>query len=109
MGVANIGAGNGVSVAVPIGALVLSVGFQASVAFNGTTATVSAGDGTTTFISAENIKVTTAVAVDVASKYFPNGGTITFTAASGSSDTTAGSGYGWVTYIGEHRQNENQA
>lgn len=107
MGVDNIGAGNGVSFNLPNGAQLAGIGFHPSVAFNGTTNTVTAGDGTTTFISAEDAKVTTAVATDSTSKYYPSGGTITFTLAETGS-TTAGSGVAWIEYFVLDRWSENQ-
>lgn len=81
LGVSNIGASNGVSFAVPPGAHVYGIAAYVGTQFNGTTDTLTVGDGTTTFISAEDIKTAGVVTVDVAQKYYPDGGTISATLA----------------------------
>lgn len=79
--IGNIGAGNGVSFNVPPGAHVYGIAAYVSTQFNGTTNTLTLSDGTTTFISAEDVKTAGAVTVDVLQKYYPNGGTLTATMA----------------------------
>ena len=81
LGISNIGTGNGVEFVVPPGSHVYGINAYVSTQFNGTTNTISASDGTTTFISAEDVKTAGVIAVDVAQKYFPNGGTIGVTLA----------------------------
>jgi hypothetical protein len=109
LGIANLGTGNGVEVYVPPGALA-TIAAHVVTAFDSTTATVSASDGTTTFISAEDAKAAalTNVTVDVPRKFFPNGGTITFTMAQTGDDQTVGRILGTVEYVIVNRSNEVQ-
>jgi hypothetical protein len=112
LGITNIGSGNGISIAVPAGALV-EVGAHIVTAFNSaTTTTISASDGTTTFISAEDAKAAalTNVTVDVPRKFFPSGGTITFSMAETGATATAGRAIGWVEYevVGRHDEYQGE-
>jgi hypothetical protein len=107
--VANIGTGNGITIKLPPKSLILDVFGHVVTAFNsGTTATVSASDGTTTFISAEDAKAValTNVTVDVSKKYLPSGGTVTFSLAETGTAATAGQIIGGVRYIVVDRSNE---
>jgi len=100
LGVANMGTGNGVEAAVPPNALVLSVGLLGVTAFDSeTTATGSIGDGTTTFVNAQDVKTTGAKTVAVSSKYYPAGGTITFSLAETGDAATVGRAIGTVEYV----------
>lgn len=115
LGVDNVGAGNGVTVYLPPNTFVRNIAANVVTAFNtaGTgTMTVSASDGTTTFISAENAKATagTNVTVDVNSKFFPSGGTITFslTETLDTDAATAGRVMAAVEYVVLSRSNEVQ-
>lgn len=110
LGVANMGAGNGISVLLPAGAQMVNIAAHVVTPFNSaTTATVSASDGTTTFISAEDAKAAalTNVTVDVPKKFFPSGGTVTFSLAETGATATAGRIVGWVEYIVANRHHEN--
>lgn len=91
LGIANIGTGNGYTAVVPRGAQIVNIRADVSTAFNSaTTTTLSLSDGTTTFISAEDAKTAGPVTVDVASKYFPDGGTLTISMAETGATATAG-------------------
>lgn len=91
LGIAHIGTGNGYTAVVPRGAQIVSIRADVSTAFNSaTTTTLSLSDGTTTFISAEDAKTAGPVTVDVASKYFPDGGTLTISMAETGATATAG-------------------
>jgi hypothetical protein len=112
VGIANIGSGNGVSFAVPAGAFA-EVGAHIVTAFNSaTTTTISASDGTSTFISAEDAKAAalTNVTVDIPRKYFPSGGTITFSLAETGDAATLGSAVVWVEYevVGRHDEYQGE-
>ena len=109
LGVANMGSGNGITVKLPPGAYMIDIKAHIVTAFNSaTTATVSASDGTTTFISAEDAKAAalTNVVVDVPRKFFPSGGTITFSLAETGATATAGRIIGLVEYVILGRGNE---
>lgn len=113
LGIANIGAAgvNGITINVPRGALVTNIGAVVYTPFNsGTATTLSATDGTTTFISAEDAKAAahTVIAVDAKMKFYPNGGTITFFVAETGTTATAGRILGFVDYVVLNRQNEQQ-
>lgn len=100
MGIANIGAANGYEFAVRPGTLVLRVGLQTVTAFNSaTTTTATVGDGTTTFVSAVDIKTTGAETSANAPKYYPTGGTISVTLAETGAAATAGAAIAFVEYI----------
>ena len=75
--VANIGTGNEVTFAIPRGALLLGATVFTETAFNGTTNTLSLGDGTTVFANDVDVKSTGSETVANAPKFYANGGTIT--------------------------------
>lgn len=100
MGIANIGADNGVSFAVPMGAIVVRVVALTTTAFNsGTTATVTVGDGTTTFVNAQDLLSAGSETVANTPKLYPTGGTITATLAETGTAATAGAVYVYVEYV----------
>lgn len=79
LGVANIGAGNGVEMDLPPGALLLRAYVLTDVAFNtaGTgTAALTLTDGTTVFANAVDVKTTGNETVANAPKFYPNGGVL---------------------------------
>lgn len=80
-GIANIGAGNGYDIGIPVNAMLLDVVVLTTTAFDGTTNTATVGDGTTTFANAVDIKTTGAETVANAPKFYPTGGTISVTLA----------------------------
>ncbi len=104
----NIGAANPVTVPVPVGALV-TVSAHIAVASDATTATLTVSDGTTTHVSAEDLKAAalTNVTVDVPRKFYPSGGTITVSSAI-TGTPTVGRAFVQVSYVTLNRQNENQ-
>lgn len=104
-GIANIGAGNGFDFKLPPKAYLTDVFFDTITAFDGTTNTVTASDGTTTFINAQDIKSTGRETVAVPNKYYPSGGTISFTLAQ-TGAATVGAGVAMVRYIIFDRMNE---
>lgn len=81
LGVANIGAGNEVTVDIPAGGLLQAVNSLTTTAFDSTTITLTATDGTTSFITAADVKATGADAGTGVPKYFPAGGTVTISLA----------------------------
>lgn len=79
LGIANLGAGNGIEFKVRPGTLVLRVFLQTITAFDTAstgTATATVTDGTTVFVNAADIKTEGAETVANAPKYYPTGGTI---------------------------------
>lgn len=111
--IANIGASNGITIAVPVNALVTNIAAHVVTAFDSaTTTTITASDGTVTFISAEDAKAAAGsdIAVDAgtAPLFYPSGGTITFSMAETGATATVGRILGTVTYVIVGRQNENQ-
>ena len=109
---ANIGAGNGLTFALPPGAILLRLTATTLTAFNGTTPTMTASDGTTTFVNAQSVAAAGAVTVAVAQKFYPTGGEIDFSitesAASGLVPATAGQSIAVVTYVQAGRGGEVQ-
>lgn len=100
MGIANMGAGNGVSFAIPMGAIVLRVVALTTTAFDSeTTATITVGDGTTTFVNAQDVKTTGSETSAGAPKLYPTGGTITATLAETGAAATTGAVYVFVEYV----------
>ena len=102
---ANIGAGLGFDIVIPPGALVTVVRVLTATAFNGTTATVSVGDGTTVFANAVDVATAGSETVANAPKYYPTGGTISVSAA-GTGTNTAGLVFVVVNYVILDRGNE---
>lgn len=91
VGPANMGAGNGVEVTIPRGALVDEIAVVTAIGFNsGTTGTVTVGDGTTTFANAVDVMTAGNETVANTPKAYPNGGTITVSLAQTGAAATAG-------------------
>lgn len=105
MGIANIGAGNGYSVAIPPGGYVTGIVVETLTAFDGTTNTITVGDGTTNFVNAQDVKTTGVETTVTVNKYYPTGGTITASMAQ-TGTATVGSVFAAVTYIVLNRANE---
>ena len=104
---ANIGAGNEVLLKIPAGAYVMGVQAFTTVAFDGTTNTITLGDGATTFVSAQDVKTLGLETAAVANKYYPTGGTITVSLAQ-TGTATVGQAIALVEYIVPGKWNENQ-
>ena len=107
LGIANIGAGNGYEIKLPVGALLLDAGVFTDTAFDGTTNTATISDGTTTFVNAQDVKTTGEETVAADKKYYPNGGTISVTMAQ-TGTATVGKALAWVSYVQANRWDENQ-
>ncbi len=92
LGIANIGTGNGVTIAIPVNALLVRMFAVTITAFNSSsTNTLTAGDGTTTFVNGVDIKTTGSETVSNTPKFYPTGGTITVSLAdTGEMMATAG-------------------
>lgn len=109
IGPANIGTGNGVTIAIPGGAIVTKVALLTATAFNSeTTTTGTISDGTTTFVNAQDLKTAGAETVAVATKYYPTPATITVSAAQTGAAATAGLAFATVEYVIKGRWSENQ-
>jgi hypothetical protein len=116
LGIAHIGASNTHTVKLPAGAYLKEVKAQVVTAFNsGTTATLTVSDGTTTFVSAENLLVADEVAVDdvanlgAGRKFYASGGTLTITLAETGTAATAGRALVYVEYVVLNRAHEVMA
>lgn len=72
---------NALEIQLPPGALLRSIAVFTAVAFTGTTPTLTAGDGTTTFANGVDIATVGAETTAGAPKFYPAGGTITITTA----------------------------
>lgn len=72
---------NALEIKLPPGALLRSIAVLTAVAFTGTSPTLTAGDGTTTFASGVDIATTGAETTTGTPKFYPAGGTITITTA----------------------------
>lgn len=104
---ANIGAGNEVTFRVPPGALLLGINAFVATAFNsGTTATLTVGDGTTTFANAVDATAVGGKTVANVPKYYPTGGTLTVSMAQTGADATAGLAFVVPDYVIQNRANE---
>lgn len=106
IGAGNQGAGNGLEISVPSGAVVLRVAVQTAVAFNGTTPTLTVGDGTTVFANAVDVSSVGAETVTNAPKVYPTGGVIAV--AVGGTGATAGEAHVVVEYVRANRGQEIQ-
>ena len=80
LGIANIGAGNGYEIKLPVGALLLDAGVFTDTAFDGTTNTATISDGTTTFANGVDISSAGAETVTGVPKFYPTGGKVSITA-----------------------------
>ena len=107
LGIANIGAGNGYDIKIPAGAFVRSVILFTSIAFDGTTNTGTISDGTTSFVTAQDVKTTGAETVAVANKYYPTGGVISVTLAQ-TGTAPVGEAIAMIDYVVPGRWSENQ-
>lgn len=103
---ANIGAGNGLTFALPPGAILLRLTATTLTAFNGTTPTMTASDGTTTFVNAVDLTSAGTETATVVPKSYPTGGTITV--SGGGTAGAAGLAAVVLEYIVENRANESQ-
>lgn len=103
---ANIGAGNGLTFALPPGAILLRLTATTLTAFNGTTPTMTASDGTTTFVNAADLTSAGTETATVVPKSYPTGGTITV--SGGGTAGAAGLAAVVLEYIVENRANESQ-
>lgn len=110
LGIANIGTGNGITMTIPVNALVLSVQSVQVTAFNSaTTTTLTAGDGTTTFLSAVDAKAAANVLYSsTVGKFYPSGGTLTVSMAETGAAATAGRAIAFMEYLVIGRSNEVQ-
>lgn len=107
VGPANMGSGNGVTMQLPPGALLLGIEVFGTVAFDsGTTATLTVGDGTTTFANAVSVLTVGTKTVTNVPKYYPTGGTLTVSLAQTGSDATAGEAVVVPDYVIRDRGNE---
>jgi hypothetical protein len=96
---ANIGTA-GYTAVIPRGSLITSVSLLTVTAFDGTgTVTGTITDGTTAFVSAQDVKTTGIETVAVAQKYLADGGTIQFSLADANSNSAAGLAIAQVSYI----------
>lgn len=91
LGVANIGAGNEVTLKVRPGTLIRSIQTLTLTGFNASTTTeLTVSDGATTFVAAQDVKTAGSETVAVGFKFFPAGGTITISLANTGATPTAG-------------------
>lgn len=98
--IANIGTGNGITVAIPIGAIVVSIIAQTITAFDSaTTTTLTVDDGTTTFVSAVDAKSTGSETVSNTPKFYVSGGTITCSLAETGATATVGRALVTIEYV----------
>lgn len=100
LGIDNMGTGNGATAKLPQGAMLMDCGLITETAFNSvTTATGTLSDGTTTFVNAVDVKSTGKETSAGAPKYYPAGGTLTWSLAQTGGDATAGRAFGYATYL----------
>jgi len=100
LGVANMGADKGVSFSVPMGAIVVRVIALTTTAFDSeTTATLTVSDGTTAFVSAQDVKTAGSETVANTPKLYPTGGTITASLAETGEAATTGAVFVYVEYV----------
>jgi len=109
VGPANMGAGNEVNIALPAGAVLLRLLALTTTAFDSsTTATMTIGDGTTTFASAVDVKTLGAETVTNVPKYYPTGGTLSVALAQTGTAATVGAAVVAPEYVVLDRWSENQ-
>jgi hypothetical protein len=109
LGIANIGSGNGKTMVLPPGALLLRALWLTVTAFDsGTTATGTLTDGTTVFVNAENVKTTGSETVANTPKFYPSGGTLTASLAETGTTATVGRALVSVEYYIVGRGQEQQ-
>ncbi len=96
----NIGAGNEVTVKLPQGAYLTDVDLNTITAFDSaTTTTGTVTDGTTVFVNGVDLKTTGNETAANLPKYYPNGGTLTFSIAETGATATEGAAIGTVEYL----------
>lgn len=109
VGPRNMGAGNGVDISLPAGAVLLRLIVLTTTAFDSaTTATLTVSDGTTTFANAVDIKTAGSETVANVPKYYPTGGKLSVTLAQTGGDATAGQAFVVPEYVVTGRWSENQ-
>ena len=91
----NIGAGKGITAKLPMGAVITAITVLGVVAFNPSgqdaAATITVGDGTTTFVNAQSVMTVGAKTVDNVPKHYPQGGELSVSLAqAGPTAATAG-------------------
>lgn len=91
LGIENIGAGNGITVKLPMGAIVLRLLPKTITAFDSaTTATHTVSDGTTTLVNAVDVKSAGNETVANVPIHYPNGAELTFSLAETGAAATVG-------------------
>lgn len=109
LGIAQIGAGNEVTIRVPPNAFLTGLVVQTLTAFNApTTNTLTVSDGTTTFVNAVDVKTTGAETVANLAAFYPSGGTLTISMAQTGGSATAGRAIVVATYQVLNRVSEVQ-
>lgn len=98
LGIANIGASAGYEFKVRPGTLLLRAFMQTITIFDGTTVTGSMSDGTTNFVTAQDLKTAGAETVANVPKYYPTGGTITVSLAQ-TGTSTVGEALAGIEYV----------
>lgn len=104
VGADNVGAGKGLEFTLPPGALLLRLAVQTTTAFNGTTPTLTVGDGTTTFANGVDISSAGAETVTGVPKFYPTGGKVSITAAG--TGVSSGEAIVVAEYVVKNRGNE---
>lgn len=104
VGADNVGAGKGLEFTLPPGALLLRIAVQTTTAFNGTTPTLTVGDGTTTFANGVDISSAGAETTTGVPKFYPTGGKVSITAAG--TGVTSGEAIVVAEYVVKNRGNE---
>jgi hypothetical protein len=109
--IANIGAGNEITVALPPGASLTGGTIVVTTAFNAATNnTLTVTDGVAISNTLDNLEAIGIIVMTlpsgVAPRYYPNGGTITLSIATVGAAATAGAGFVTLTYIDVDRQDE---
>jgi hypothetical protein len=106
-GPANMGAGNGFTVAIPPGAVFASLVALTTTGFDSeTTATLTVSDGTTTFVNGVDIKSTGSETVANVPKFYPSGGTLTISLAQTGDGATTGRALVYGSFVGVNRVTE---
>lgn len=98
---------NTFTVILPPGALLESITADTVTAFNGTTSTISVGDGTTVFVNAQDTKTVGRETVANIGVFYPAGATLTVSQAQ-TGVGTAGRALVSIGYVILNRANENQ-
>lgn len=104
VGADNVGTGKGLEFTLPPGALLLRIAVQTTTAFNGTTPTLTVGDGTTTFANGVDISSAGAETVTGVPKFYPTGGKVSITAAG--TGVSSGEAIVVAEYVVKNRGNE---